>query len=159
MFKIIATNLVVSKGYDNNPALRFSGQDDCCVLFRVGEKVYDKNAENNTRWINHTVKAFDKECEHIKKMKLKEGSLINISGEETEEVWEDPKTKEKKSTRVIILDHIEYAAGGGKKSESDNQGGKKSADSKAADQQSGTPEDSANFEGYSSLGGDFFGDD
>lgn len=160
MFKVIATNVVVSKGYDNNPALRFSGQDDCCVSFRVGEKVYDKNAENNTRWINHTVKAFGTLCERIKKMKLKEGSFINFSGQETEEVWPDPDNKDKKkSARVIILDDIEYAAGGGKKSEGDNQGAKKSADSTTADQQGGTPEDSANFEGYSALGGDFFGDD
>ena len=159
MFKVFVTDVIVSKGYEDNPALKYSGENDCCVQFRVGEKVYDPNAENNTRWTNHTVKAFGAVCERIKKMKLKEGSFINISGKLTEEVWPDPKTKEKKSARVIILDDIEYAFGGGKKSAIDSQSSKNSSESAGAEQQGGTPEDTANFEGYKSLGDDFFGND
>ena len=63
MLKVFATNLIVSKGYENNPALKYFGENDSCVQFRVGEKVYDKDAENNTRWVNHTVKAFGAACE------------------------------------------------------------------------------------------------
>ena len=38
MLKVIATDVVISKGYDGAPALRFSEKG---VRFRVGKKVYD----------------------------------------------------------------------------------------------------------------------
>lgn len=158
MFKVIATNLIVSKGYQNNPALKYFGDDKSCVQFRVGEKVYDKDAENNTRWVNHTVKAFGDACERIKKMQLKEGSFININGTLVDETWMDGEgdNKTTKHAQVIVLegrDSIEYASGGGKKSASD--------ESKPTADESGKkkPESSENFEGYSSLGGNDFFDD
>ena len=49
MFKVIATDVVISKGYDGAPALRFSENGES-VRFRIGKKVYDTRAENNTRW-------------------------------------------------------------------------------------------------------------
>ena len=51
MFKVFATDVIVSKGYANQSAVRFS-EDGKIVRFRIGKKVYDKNAENNTRWFN-----------------------------------------------------------------------------------------------------------
>ena len=69
MFKVIATDVVISKGFDNAPALRFSEKGDS-VRFRIGKKVYDTRAENNTRWFNVPVKAFGDVCERIKKMQL-----------------------------------------------------------------------------------------
>ena len=48
MFKVIATDVVISKGYDGAPALRFSENGES-VRFRIGKKVYDTRAENNTR--------------------------------------------------------------------------------------------------------------
>ena len=57
MLQFIATNAVISRGFDNKAALKFS-DDGNIVRFRIGERVYDKNAENNTRWINLNVKAF-----------------------------------------------------------------------------------------------------
>ena len=48
MFKAIAADVVVSKGYDGAPALRFSENGES-VRFRIGKKVYDTRAENNTR--------------------------------------------------------------------------------------------------------------
>ena len=51
MFKVFATDVVVSKGYDNSSALKFS-DDGTSVRFRIGKKVYDTRAENNTRWVN-----------------------------------------------------------------------------------------------------------
>lgn len=164
MFKVFATNVVVSKGYENNPALRFFGNDDSCVQFRVGEKVYDSNAENNTRWVNHTVKAFGDACERIKKMQLKEGSLINIHGTLTEEVWTEGEGDKqvKKSAKVIVLDSrdsIEYTSGG-KKSANDNQaqGSSQKKDSaEASNNGAKNPEQSDNFTGYEPFGGgDFF---
>ena len=39
------TNCVVSKGYENNPAIRYnSSENGESAFFRVGEKVYDKRA-------------------------------------------------------------------------------------------------------------------
>lgn len=78
MFKVIATDVVISKGFDNAPALRFSEKGDS-VRFRIGKKVYDTRAENNTRWFNVSVKAFGDVCERIKKMQLKEGSFVHLS--------------------------------------------------------------------------------
>ena len=118
MLDVIATSAVVSRGYEGAAALRFSEKGDA-VRFRIGKKVYDSRAENNTRWINISVKAFGDVCERIKKMQLKEGSFINFRGRLDEDIWTDQQTKESKSAMVIILDDIEYAGGGKPK---ENQG-------------------------------------
>ena len=51
MNKVIITSAVISKGYESKPALRYNEARDC-VHFKIGYTVYDKRAENNTRWIN-----------------------------------------------------------------------------------------------------------
>lgn len=102
MFKVIATDVVISKGYDGAPALKFSENGES-VRFRIGKKVYDTRAENNTRWVNLSVKAFGPVCERIKKMQLKENSFINILGRLDEDVWEDSTTHEKRSAMSIWL--------------------------------------------------------
>lgn len=109
MFKVIATDVVISKGYDGAPALKFFENGES-VRFRIGKKVYDTRAENNTRWVNLSVKAFGPVCERIKKMQLKESSFINILGRLDEDVWEDSTTHEKRSAMVVILDEIEYCS-------------------------------------------------
>lgn len=114
MLKVFATQVVISKGYDNNAAIKFSENGDS-VRFRIGKKVYDPNAENNARWINISVKGFGAVCERIRKMQLKEGSFVNLLGRLDEDTWTDQQTNEKRSAMVIILDDIEYASGGGKK--------------------------------------------
>ena len=96
MLKVIASDVVISKGYDGAPALRFSEKG---VRFRVGKKVYDTRAENNQRWINLSVKAFGQTSERIKKMQLKEGSFVNILGRLDEDVWEDPRPTKKRVPR------------------------------------------------------------
>lgn len=111
MFKVIATEVVISKGFEGAPALRFSENGDS-VRFRIGKKVYDTRAENNHRWVNLSVKAFGPLCERIKKMQLKEGSFVNLLGRLDEDVWEDAATHERKSAMVVILDEIEYCAAG-----------------------------------------------
>ena len=161
MFKVFATNVLVSKGYENNPALKFFGNGDSCVLFRVGEKVYDTSAENNTRWVNHSVKAFGDVCERIKKMQLKEGSLINFSGTLAEEVWTEGEgeNKKKKSAQVIVLSDIEYASGGSKKPANENQAqdsGEKKGEDNATNN---SPEQSENYSGFEPFGGGSFFDD
>lgn len=158
MFKVIITNAVVSKGYDKNPALKFS-EDGKCVRFRIGKGIYDPNAENNTRWINKTVKAFDSISERIKKMQLKEGSRINITGNLVLDVWTDNDTKEEKSAESIIVTEIEYAnsvsSNNDKNDQSDKTG--KSEVQRPKPQGTETNERSTgksdNFEGFESFGG------
>ena len=58
MLMFFASDVVVSKGYQNAPALKFSEKGDF-VRFRVGQKIYDPRAEDNHRWINITIKSFD----------------------------------------------------------------------------------------------------
>ena len=155
MFKVFATDVVVSKGYDNSSALKFS-DDGTSVRFRIGKKVYDTRAENNTRWVNVSVKAFGTVCERIKKMQLKEGSFIHIAGRLDEDNWVDTTSNEKKSQIVIILDEIEYASGGGNKSKDNQQANAAPATTPAAP--ASTPESSPNFEGYTPFGGGSFFD-
>lgn len=119
MFDVIATDVFVSKGYKNEAAVRYS-DNATSVRFRIGKKVYDPHAENNTRWNNIAVKAFGAECDKIKKMKLKEGSHIHLFGRLDTEEWADKETGELKSQWVIIVDKIEYGYSGSGKGK-DNQ--------------------------------------
>ena len=125
MFKTFATNVVVSKGYEGAEALRFSENGES-VRFRIGQKVYDNRMEGNYRWLNISVKAFGAVCERIKKMKLKEGSFVNLTARLDEEKWTDKKTKEEKSQHVLIVEDIEYAYVG-KTGENQNAGQKQAA--------------------------------
>lgn len=154
MLKVFATQVVISKGYDNTPAIKIMRNNDSLVArFRIGKKVYDSKAENNARWINFSVKAFGSIVERIEKMQLKEGSFVNLMGRLDEDVWEDQTTHEKKSATVIVLEEIEYASGGNK-----------SKDSQVSEQRSGnynsTPSTPApassnggGFTGYEAFGG------
>lgn len=158
MFKVFATDVIVSKGYANQSAVRFS-EDGKIVRFRIGKKVYDKNAENNTRWFNVSVKGFGPIAERIQKMQLKEGSLIHISGTLDEESWLDQASNTTKTQTVIIIDDIDYASGSGAKKDGQNQ--QQNGSAAPAAPASGTlnaPENSPNFEGYSNFGGASFFD-
>lgn len=153
MFKVIATDVVISKGFDGAPALKFSDNGDN-VRFRIGKKVYDTRADNNSRWVNLSVKAFGPLCERIKKMQLKESSFVNILGRLDEDVWEDSTTHEKKSAFVVILDEIEYCSSGGGK-QSKNAGESESVAQNANSQPTPakTNGNSGNFEGFEPFGG------
>lgn len=107
MLKILITNAVVAKGYNGAPAVKFNDKNTL-VRFRVGCRVYDRNAENNTRWINLAVRAFGQTCERISAMQLTEGSRLNIDGKLDEEVWEDETTHEKHRQYVVIATSVEF---------------------------------------------------
>lgn len=156
MFKVFATSAVVSKGFNGEPALHYSEKGDF-VRFRIGHRVYDTRAENNTRWVNVTVKAFGDTCERIKKMQLKEGSLINLIGRFDEDSWTDEKTGEKKTMPVVILDDLEYAStGGGKSKESQNNPSQ--TDSSPAAGGIVPAGDASGFTGFEAFGGNSFFD-
>lgn len=159
MIKVFATNVVVSKGYNNSPGIKFSDNGEL-VRFRIGQKVYDSREDDNTRWNNYTVKGFGALCERVQKMQLKEGSFINLVGDLDEDSWTDEETGEIKRMTVIILKDIEYASGGGKSTKTqDNAQQQTQAEQKQAKKKtSPNPEQSKNFSGYEPFGGeDFFG--
>ena len=159
MLKVFATDVIVSKGYENQDAVRFT-EDGSGVRFRIGKKVYDKNAENSQRWINFSVKGFGPVVERVKKMQLKEGSFIHISGRLDEETWVvDQTTGATKSQTVIVLEDIDYASGGGSgKKEGQNQQNGSAPAAVPAANTNNAPENSPNFEGYSNFGGGSFFD-
>ncbi|HCC35086.1 MAG TPA: hypothetical protein DEQ02_05425 [Ruminococcaceae bacterium] len=153
MNKIFITSAVVSKGYQDKPALRFSDKSEgtSSVRFKVDERLYDKRADNNTRYINHSVKAFGNLADRIEKMGVKEGSYLNLSGRLDEDVWEDGGVT--KRAPVIILEDIEFSYSG-------TNGKKNNVD---APDPGGIPEDhgygepaqsGGNFGGFSPFGGE-----
>ena len=119
-YNVCITKAIVSPGYDKTEALKFSDSGEA-VRFRVGIPHYDANAEDETFWENETVKAFGPLCEHVKKMKLKEGSWITIVGEKIYDSWEDEETGEIKHASAIKLLKVEYTGGGKKKSDDDDE--------------------------------------
>ena len=133
------------------------------MRFRIGKKVYDPHAENDSRWINLPVKAFNGVCERIKKMQLKEGdhvifsryggtdlkhegveyTIMNLIGRLDEDSWEDKDTKETRKMMVIILDDIEYASGGGKSKENQAAAGQQNAAPQNTAPQNTAPQNAA----------------
>ena len=111
MLKVIATDVLVSKGYNGAPALHFS-ENGSTVRFRIGKKTYDTRAESSQHWINFSVKAFGIVCDRIRKMQLKEGACINLLDRLDEDVWEDSQTNEKRRAMVIVVEEIEYCSSG-----------------------------------------------
>jgi len=159
MIKVFAANVVVSKGF-NDETIKVSTSGDC-VRFRIGEKKYDSRADDNTRWVNVTVKALGEMAERVKKMKLKAGSNIIISGDLDIESWVDEEKEEKKSAPVILLTSIEYQFGGsgGKSTKSEDDEDEEEAPKPKAKGKPSTKkqaEESDNFDGYESYGNGFW---
>ncbi len=161
MLKFFASEVVVSKGYQDTPAVKFSEKGDF-VRFRVGAKVYDARAAEKHRWVNITIKCFNPSLiERIRSMQLKEGSFINLAGRYDEDTWEDEETKEKHSMPCVILDDIEFS--GGKRSgdgqKANNQNNATATTPAAAPAAAPAPAPQAdqqmpgNFAGYESFGG------
>ena len=152
MFKVIATDVVISKGYDGAPALKFSENGES-VRFRIGKKVYDTRAENNTRWVNLSVKAFGPVCERIKKMKLSEGSSVHLEGRYDEDKWKD-ENGQWVHAPVIVLTELEYAYAGGKdKNESEHVASQAPDSPSSAQEQATSQEMPDNFTGFEGFGG------
>ena len=154
MLKFFATDVVVSKGANNAPALKFSDKGDF-VRFRIGAKVYDSRADKNYRWINLSVKAFGGLCDRIRKMDLKEGSRINLSGRYDEDTWEDEQTNTKKSMPVVIVDEIEFCASGSSKNSGDGHKATGEPQNPAGNSATAPASDPTpgNFTGFQSFGG------
>lgn len=105
------TNVVISKGLEDNPAIRIITKDSgTSAFFRVGERVYDKRAKDNYRWNNWDVKVFGSYLvERIQNMKLDAGSYVNLSGRMDISSWED--NGEKRISYALILNDVEFCHG------------------------------------------------
>lgn len=115
MNTLTITKAVVSGGYENNPVL-YENEDGNYCSFRIGEAVYDKEEENNTRWNNYEVKVSgDDLCTRVKKMDLKKGALVSISGRFDIGTYEKDGAIHKKN--IIWLKDIDFV--GLKKKEDD----------------------------------------
>ncbi len=123
MVKVFGANVIVSKNgkNDENPIKELA--DGKVVAFRVGYKVYDSTAEDNERWVNVTVKAFGTMAERVKKMKMKIGSGICLSGDLDVEKWE--KDDVKGFAPVIYLNDIQYQSGGSSSKKEDEESSSK----------------------------------
>jgi len=160
MRKIMITDAVISKGYNDNPALRFNENgDNKFARFRIGVSVYDKNADKNRRFVNMTVKAFGGTASRIESMKLNAGKYVNIVGRYDEEFWEDQTTKEKKSAPVLIIDEIEYCSNGSGKQNSDENGTPAAGNGNPSPGGNGSEPSSSSqttggFTGFESFGGE-----
>ena len=166
MLKMIITDAGISKGYGDKPTLRFSEKEGSnTVRFRIGKRVYDSRSEKKYRWINLNVKAFGSVCERIRKMKLKEGSFVNIIGRYDEDSWPDDDTGEVRTSPVVIVDEIEYCYSGngqkdGKSGEAQSSGKEAENDEPKPPVPSGDqpgpeapPAASDNFDGFEGFGG------
>lgn len=122
MVAMTAPNVFISKGYENEPALKFSENGES-VQFNIGWKVYDPKAEGDSRWINMHVKAFGQVAARIKNMNLKESSCVNLYGRLDEDIWNDKNSGERKKRFVMILDNIEFAYTGSKSKDGHNTNG------------------------------------
>lgn len=105
----IVTDAVVSRGYDGAPAI-YTSEDGQFISFRVGHKVYDTRAPNNTRWVNLNVNITGDLIPKIQKMNLKEGSHINIFGNFDMRPNVNRENGEITTWPTIKASHIEFAA-------------------------------------------------
>lgn len=116
MNKQVVTAAIVQKGYQDAAAIKFFGAEDSCAEFIAAEPYYDPKAEKHTSWNNWHIKAFRQLCEKIKKMGLKEGSRISFCGTVKTERWTSKEGKQRQRFYVMLED-IEYASTGSKKTE------------------------------------------
>ena len=121
MFKMFATNVVISKGFDGRPPLRFiDTEKGPIVRFRIGQPTYDSRCKDNRRWINLNAKASGAVCERIRKMKLKAGSFVNIIGRYDQELMDGKNGQDPRKFPLLIVEEIEYCCNNGQMGEPDN---------------------------------------
>lgn len=153
MLAVLITGAIVSKGYEDAPALKFT-EGDKAVFFKVGKQVYDPKAEDHRRWINLSIKGFGDIPHAVERMQLKEGSYVNIRGRLDEDIWEDQNGGTRRRI-VVVAEEIEYAGGKPKdKTEGSSTGYTATTPTSAPAPQ----EEPGEFTGYEPFGGTSFFD-
>lgn len=150
---LILDNVVISKGYGDNPAIRISnGEKGSLARFSVGKKMYHPRADDKTKWANIQVKTDRPDLiDQIKRMQLKEGSWVNLKGEIRVEAWQDQTTKEEKEGYVLYLASVSYSGSSSGKS-------KNSDSATEVSETKPTPQTSGNFTGFENFSENAFFD-
>ena len=150
---LILENAVISRGYGDNPAIRFNdGEKGSLARFSVGKKMYHPRADDKTKWANIQVKTDRPDLiEQIKRMQLKEGSWVNLKGEIRVEAWQDQTTKEEKEGYVLYLASVSYSGSSSGKS-------KNSDSATEVSETKPTPQASGNFTGFENFSENAFFD-
>lgn len=115
------SNVFVSKGYEDKPAMTFVNGENgevSVVSFNVSASVYDSKAENNKRYVSIPCKAFGAVAQRIEKMKVDAGANVNIAGILDEDRWE--KDGQKHRRLFVRVDAIEYNGSRKKKEDGDS---------------------------------------
>lgn len=115
------SNVFVSKGYEDKPAMNFirgENEEVSVVTFNLSVSVYDSKAENNKRYVSIPCKAFGAVAQRIEKMKVDAGANVNVVGVLDEDRWE--KDGEKHRRLYVRVDAIEYNGGRKKKEDGDS---------------------------------------
>ncbi len=157
MMLLTITDAVISRGFNNAPAIHFF-EGNTGAGFTIGQAVYDKKAENNTRWVNLNVIVPGEMLEQIRRMKLKEHSHINLTGSFDMRPSIDKSTGELRSWPTVRALKLEYATGAVK---SEVEPSVKPADTPASVRPTPvSPEQLPNFTGFEPFGGDnpFYGE-
>ena len=109
MNKVTFTNAFINKGYEDGPVVVINDAGTM-ARFSICSAVYDKEAEKNRRYINFGVRALGSSMvERIKKLDIKAGDVVNLSGKLDINEWTKDNVKHKDT--IIILDEIEFCAG------------------------------------------------
>lgn len=146
------TNVVISKGYEDNPAIRIINKDGgSSAFFRIGEKVYDKRAKDNYRWNNWDVKVFGSLVERIRRMKLDGGSYVNLAGRVDIDTWDDNGVK--RTSPSIILSEIEFCHSSNQKKDAATERSSSSTEQRSSQTPPPT-EMPENFTGYEPYDGE-----
>lgn len=105
MLKVMITGAVISRGYEGEPALKITqNEGGVFISFRIGMRLYDPKADNNTKWLNLTVKASRWMAERVQKMQLDAGQRVNLCGTLEEEVWIDREQKKQSMLSISLID-------------------------------------------------------
>lgn len=151
MISITLTNAVVSKGYNGASPVRYIREDEG-ALMGVGYAKYDKNAPNNTRWLNFDVFFPREMVERVRRMNIKEYSRLTITGDFDVRGKVDKNTGEIREYLTIKAHEVEYTA-------SSNRNGAESEKPQSAPKpqavpgEATSPEQLPNFLGFESLEG------
>lgn len=100
---VFGTGGRISTGYGDNPAI-YKNEAGTLASFRVGFPVFDKSAENNTRWENIECRMIGDFAKVAETLKLDAKAIIDFSGIFTYDVYEKDGHNIRKP--IVMIDRI-----------------------------------------------------
>lgn len=107
---IFITNAMVCKRL-GEPSIKYSKtqKGNEVATFKVSEKVFDPDSENQTAYYNWYCKCFNDLAKTVEKMKLEAGSRVNLEGTVKKSSYTDEHGSVHEITNIFV-NRIEYAA-------------------------------------------------